>query len=75
MPDMSNETLLGDLEIALPLFLSRPDATLPAALRPPVRAQLARLDASVARAFGGTEDEDLAMQPDTQGIGGPRREA
>ncbi len=34
MPDMSNETLLGDLEIALPLFLSRPDA-LPAALRPP----------------------------------------
>lgn len=35
MPDMSNETLLGDLEIALPLFLSRPDATLPAALRPP----------------------------------------
>jgi len=35
MPDMSNEMLLGDLEIALPLFLSRPSANLPAALRPP----------------------------------------
>lgn len=35
MPDTSNEMLLGDLEIALPLFLSRPGANLPAALRPP----------------------------------------
>ena len=35
MSDTSNEMLLGDLEIALPLFLSRPGANLPAALRPP----------------------------------------
>lgn len=49
------------------------EGLVPAHLRPPVRAQLVRLDATVARAFGGTEDEDLAMQPDAQGIGGPGR--
>lgn len=49
------------------------EGLVPAHLRPPVRAQLVRLDATVARVFGGTEDEDLAMQPDAQGIGGPRR--
>ena len=49
------------------------EGLVPAHLQPPVRAQLMRLDATVARAFGGTEDEDLAMEPDAQGIGGPRR--
>jgi uncharacterized membrane protein len=51
------------------------EGLVPDTLRPPIRAQLVRLDATVARAFGGTEDEDLAMQPDTQGIGGPHRQA
>lgn len=49
------------------------EALVPAHLQAPVVAQLARLDATVARVFGGTEDEDLAMEPDAQGIGGPRR--
>jgi uncharacterized membrane protein len=49
------------------------EGLVPAHLQPPVRRQLARLDATVARTFGGTEDEDLAMEPDAQGIGGPRR--
>jgi uncharacterized membrane protein len=48
------------------------EVSVPEHLQPPVRSQLARLDATVARAFGGTEDADLAMQPDAQGIGGPR---
>jgi uncharacterized membrane protein len=49
------------------------EGSVPEHFQPPVRVQLARLDATVARAFGGTEDADLAMQPDAQGIGGPRR--
>jgi hypothetical protein len=33
---------------------------------------LARLDATVARSFGGSVDFDRASIADTQGIGGPR---
>jgi uncharacterized membrane protein len=38
--------------------------------RAAVDGELARLDATVARGFGGTEDLDLAVAPDRQGIGG-----
>jgi uncharacterized membrane protein len=36
-----------------------------------VEAELERLDATVARNFGGSVDGDLAARPDAQGIGGP----
>ena len=39
--------------------------------RAAVDRELARLDATVQRSFGGTEDLDLAAAPDRQGIGGP----
>ena len=39
--------------------------------RAAVGRELARLDATVARAFGDTVDLDLATIPDRQGIGGP----
>jgi uncharacterized membrane protein len=39
--------------------------------RAAVDAELARLEATVARGFGGGEDLDLAAVPDPQGIGGP----
>lgn len=51
------------------------EGLVPTDRRPPVQAQLARLDRTVARAFGGTEDEDLALQADAQGLGGPRTDA
>ena len=40
--------------------------------RPAVRRELARLDATVEQAFGGSVDLDRARIADTQGIGGPR---
>ncbi|HEX5827939.1 MAG TPA: DUF2254 domain-containing protein [Candidatus Limnocylindrales bacterium] len=39
--------------------------------RQAVRDELRRLDATVAERFGGTIDEDLAFDPDAQGLGGP----
>jgi uncharacterized membrane protein len=39
---------------------------------PALREELARLDATVARAFGDSVDFDRANVADTQGIGGPR---
>jgi uncharacterized membrane protein len=39
--------------------------------RAAVDAELARLDATVARCFAGTDDLDLASAADPQGIGGP----
>ena len=47
-----------------------------AEIRPEFRAavddELARLDATVSRSFGGSVDFDRASTADTQGIGGPR---
>lgn len=43
--------------------------------RAAVEEQLRRLDATTERAFGSTEDRDLATRPDVQGIGGPARPA
>jgi uncharacterized membrane protein len=40
--------------------------------RAAVASELARLDATVARSFGGSVDLDRASTADTQGIGGPR---
>jgi uncharacterized membrane protein len=40
--------------------------------RAAVRDELARLDATVQRSFGGSVDFDRASMADTQGIGGPR---
>lgn len=45
----------------------------PAERQPSVRDQLRRLDATAERSFGGTEDRDLALDSDAQGIGGPTR--
>jgi thiol reductant ABC exporter CydC subunit len=43
--------------------------------RPAVAAELDRLDATVARAFGDSVDLDRALVADTQGIGGPATRA
>lgn len=40
--------------------------------RAAIKGELARLDATVAQAFGGSIDFDRASVADTQGIGGPR---
>jgi uncharacterized membrane protein len=40
--------------------------------RPAITDELARLDATVERSFGGSVDFDRASVADTQGIGGPR---
>ena len=45
--------------------------SVPAERRDAVDAELARLEATVSRGFGGTVDLDLASVPDPQGIGGP----
>jgi uncharacterized membrane protein len=41
-------------------------------LRPAIEDELARLDATVARAYADSVDRDRAVIADTQGIGGPR---
>jgi uncharacterized membrane protein len=43
--------------------------------RDAVAAELARLDATVATAFGDSVDRDRALTPDRQGIGGPEASA
>ncbi len=43
--------------------------------RAAVKDELARLDATVAKSFGGSVDFDRASVADTQGIGGPRTRA
>jgi uncharacterized membrane protein len=45
--------------------------SVPAERRDAVDSELARLEATVSRGFGGTVDLDLASVPDPQGIGGP----
>lgn len=47
------------------------DELVPAERRPAVIRQLDRLDATIERTYGSTEDLDLAALPDAQGIGGP----
>jgi uncharacterized membrane protein len=42
------------------------------AYRPAVERELARLEATVTRAYGDTVDHELASVADIQGIGGPR---
>jgi hypothetical protein len=47
------------------------EGLVPAERRPDVVRQLERLDATVERACGSTEDLDLAALPDALDIGGP----
>lgn len=49
------------------------DALVPPERRPAVRDEIHRLDATVERVYGSTEDIDLARAADAQGIGGPAR--
>jgi uncharacterized membrane protein len=51
------------------------EASVPAVRKPAVAEELARLDASVARAFAGSVDLDRAGVADSQGLGGRSRAA
>jgi uncharacterized membrane protein len=51
------------------------EASVPAVRKPAVAEELARLDASVARAFAGSVDLDRAGVADSQGLGGRTRAA